>query len=84
MSDHKKHSSDSPSFAELLDGVKQISKHDKVVHDTPKPRPIPKQSQRDERKVMQELLVSPSEHEDMQWHAEHTANLTEYHDIPTG
>jgi DNA-nicking Smr family endonuclease len=66
MSDHKKHSSDSPSFAELLDGVKQISKHDKVVHDTPKPRPIPKQSQRDERKVMQELLVSPSEHEDMQ------------------
>ena len=66
MSDNKKNQSDSPSFAELLDGVKVLSNHDKVVHDTPKPRPIPKQSRRDEQKVMEELLVSPNEHEDMQ------------------
>jgi DNA-nicking Smr family endonuclease len=66
MSDHKKNLNDSLSFAELVDGVKVLSKHDKVVHDTPKPRPVPKQSHRDEQKVMEEILVSPSEHEDMQ------------------
>jgi DNA-nicking Smr family endonuclease len=66
MSDHKKNQNDPPSFAELLDGVKVLSNHDKVVHDTPKPRPVPKQSHRDEKRVMDELLVSPSEHEDMQ------------------
>tara|TARA_R110002049_G_scaffold13509_3_gene58678 strand:- start:29552 stop:30094 length:543 start_codon:yes stop_codon:yes gene_type:complete len=66
MSDDKNNPDDSPSFAELLDGVKVLSDHDKVVHEIPKPRPIPKQSHRDERRVMDELLVSPSEYVDMQ------------------
>ncbi len=66
MSGHKKNLSDSPSFAELIDGVKALSDDDKVIHDTPKPRPVPKQSHSDEQKVMEELLVSPTEHEDMQ------------------
>jgi DNA-nicking Smr family endonuclease len=66
MSDHKKNQKDTTSFAELLDGVKVLSSHDKIVHDTPKPRPVPKQSHYDEQKIMKGLLVSPSEHEDMQ------------------
>ena len=66
MSDDKKNQSDSPSFAELLDGVKILSDYNKVVHDMPKPRPVPKQSHRDEQKVIEELIVSPSEQEDMQ------------------
>ena len=66
MSDRKNNKDDQPSFAELLEGVKVLSTSDKVVHNTPKPRPVPQQSKLDERKVMDELLVSPTEHEDMQ------------------
>ncbi len=53
------------SFEQMLDGVKVIST-DRVVHNTPKPRPIPQQSNLDKKKVMHELLVSPTEHEEMQ------------------
>ncbi len=66
MSDDKKSQNDSLSFAELLGNVKVLANQDKVVHETPKPRPVPQQSHRDEQKVMQELLISPNEHEDMQ------------------
>ena len=66
MSDQKDNQNNAPSFAELLDGVKVLSKNDKVVHESPKPRPIPKQFHRDERNVLDELLVSPTEFEDMQ------------------
>ena len=54
-----------PSFAELLDGVKILSS-DRVVHTKPKPRPVPKQANLDKEKVMQELMVSPTEYEEMQ------------------
>lgn len=66
MSDSKDNKNNTSSFAELIDGVKVLSNDDKVVHNTPKPRPIPQQSHHDQQKVMQELLVSPTEHEDMQ------------------
>ena len=65
MSEQKDNQDDEPSFSEMLDGVKVISS-DRVVHDTPKPRPVPHQSKRDEQKVIDELLVSPSDYEDMQ------------------
>ena len=62
---HKSHSSD--SFAEMLGDVKVLARSDKVVHETPKPRPVPTQALRDQEKIMQEeLLVSPNEYEEMQ------------------
>jgi len=66
MSDKKNKSKEDISFADMLDGVKVLDGSDKVVHDTPKPRPVPQQAAQDERKIMQELLVSPNEYEDMQ------------------
>lgn len=68
MSDKNQNSNNGGSFADMLDGVKVLNNSDKVVHEKPKPRPIPQQTAQDERKVMQELLVSPNEyeHEDMQ------------------
>lgn len=66
MSDKKNKSQEDLSFAEMLDGVKILNNTDKVVHDTPKPRPVPQQASQDEKKIMQELLVSPNEYEDMQ------------------
>ena len=66
MSDKKNKPADSISFADMLDGVKVLATTDKVVHDSPKPRPVPVQSARDEQRIMQELLVSPNEFEEMQ------------------
>lgn len=68
MSNNKDKSKDDNSFADMLDGVKVLDKTDKVVHQMPKPRPVPQQATRDEQKIMQELLISPNEyeHEDMQ------------------
>ena len=66
MSDKKNKQEDSISFADMLDDVKVLASSDKVVHDSPKPRPVPVQSERDEEKIMQELLVSPNEYEEMQ------------------
>ena len=66
MSDKKNKPEDSISFADMLDGVKVLATTDKVVHDSPKPRPVPVQSARDEQRIMQELLVSPNEYEEMQ------------------
>ena len=54
------------SFADMLDGVKILDSTDKVVHNKPKPRPVPQQAAQDEKKIMQELLVSTAEYEDMQ------------------
>ena len=65
MSQRKDTQNDEQSFEQMLDGVKTLST-DRVVHNTPKPRPVPKQANRDNQKVMQELLVSPTEHEEMQ------------------
>lgn len=65
MSKQKDNQDDELSFAEMLDGVKVISS-DRVVHNTPKPRPVPQQSKRDEQKAIDELLVSPAEYEDLQ------------------
>jgi len=68
MSDKNENSNNNGSFADMLDGVRVLNSSDKVVHEKPKPRPIPQQATRDEKKVMQELLVSPNEyeHDDMQ------------------
>ena len=68
MSDKNENSNNNGSFAGMLDGVRVLNSSDKVVHEKPKPRPIPQQATRDEKKVMQELLVSPNEyeHDDMQ------------------
>jgi DNA-nicking Smr family endonuclease len=53
------------SFAELFGEVKPISS-DRVVQHKPKPCPTPRQSQRDEQKVMETLAVGPMDIEDMQ------------------
>lgn len=68
MSDKNNKSKSGSNFADMLSGVKVLNSSDKVVHNKPKPRPVPQQLAQDERKVMQELLVSPNEyeHEDMQ------------------
>jgi len=49
----------------MFSDIKEISS-DRVVHDTPKPRPIPKQAHLDKQRVMEELFIIPTEHEDMQ------------------
>ncbi len=67
MSDKKNKSQDSSRFADMLGEVKVLASSDRVVHDTPKPQPIPMQAARDQQKIMQEeLLISPNEHEEMQ------------------
>ncbi len=68
MSDKTNKLNTGDSFADMLDGVKILNSSDKVIHNKPKPRPHPQQAAQDERKIMQELLVSPNEyeHEDMQ------------------
>ncbi len=65
MNDDNNHNSDKSEFARLLSGVKTMTT-DRVVHNQPKPRPIPKQAKLDEQRVMEELFVSSIEHEDMQ------------------
>ena len=65
MSERNDKPADKTRFADLLEGVKIISS-DRVVHNKPKPRPIPRQTNLDKRRVMDALLVSPDEHEDMQ------------------
>lgn len=64
MNDDDRDSSKS-DFARLLGGVKTITS-DRVVHNQPKPRPIPKQAKLDEQRVMDELFISSVEHEEMQ------------------
>ena len=49
----------------MFSDIKEISS-DRVVHDTPKPRPIPKQAHLDKQRLMEELFISPTENEDMQ------------------
>lgn len=68
MSEKSKKTNSSDSFAAMLDGVKILNSSDKVIHNKPKPRPMPQQAAQDEKRIMQELLVSPNEyeHEDMQ------------------
>ena len=65
MANKKDKSKDTSDFAALLGDVKVISS-DKVVHQTPKPRPIPQQSNLDEERVLEELSVSFAEDEEMQ------------------
>ena len=66
MSNKKRPSKSDSSFADMLGDVKILDSTDKVVHNTPKPRPVPQQAAQDEKKIMQELLVSTAEYEDMQ------------------
>ncbi len=59
---------DNPSFAELLDNVKPLN-HDhqnQAAHDSPKPSPTPKETIKDEKRVMQESLEVSLELEDLQ------------------
>ncbi|MEM7304935.1 MAG: Smr/MutS family protein [Pseudomonadota bacterium] len=65
MANEKDKSKDQKGFAELLDDVKVITS-DRVVHKTPKPRPVPQQSNLDKERVLEELSVSFIEDEDMQ------------------
>lgn len=65
MGKSNKNGSNSSEFSSMLGNVKEITS-DRVVHDTPKPRPIPKQAHLDEQRVMEELFISPTEHEDIQ------------------
>lgn len=65
MNDENNHNSDKSEFARLLGGVKTMTT-DRVVHNQPKPRPVPKQAKLDEQRVMEELFISSIEHEDMQ------------------
>lgn len=66
MSEKKNNSHNTSCFAELMTDVKVLANSDTVIHDIPKPRPVPVQSARDEKKVMQELLVSPESFEEIQ------------------
>ncbi|MEM8845000.1 MAG: Smr/MutS family protein [Pseudomonadota bacterium] len=65
MAKDKDKSKGEDSFANMIDGVKIISS-DRVVHTTPKPRPVPKQAYLDEKRVIKELSVTIIEDEDMQ------------------
>lgn len=65
MSSNKNNKDEDLGFADLLGKVKVLST-DRVSPSKPKPRPIPKQTKLDHKRVMQELAVSPTEHEDMQ------------------
>ena len=65
MSSNENNKDEDIGFADLLGEVKVYSS-DRVHPAKPKPRPVPQQSQLDNRKVMQELSVSPTEHEEMQ------------------
>jgi DNA-nicking Smr family endonuclease len=58
-------SKDTASFADLLGDVKVISS-DRVIHQTPKPRPVPHQANLDKERVIEELSVSSVEDEEMQ------------------
>ena len=61
--DNNKH--EDLGFADLLGEIKVLSS-DRVHRPKPKPRPVPQQTRQDNKRVMQELLVSPTEHEEMQ------------------
>ena len=65
MSSNKSTKNEDLGFADLLGEVKLLSS-DRVESTKPKPRPIPNQTQLDNRKVMETLAVSPIEHEEMQ------------------
>ena len=65
MTRKKDKSKDEASFADMLGDVKVISS-DRVVHKSPKPRPVPQQSNLDKKRVMEELSVTMIEDEDMQ------------------
>ena len=65
MSSKDNNKDEDSGFAELLGEVKVLSS-DRVHPAKPKPRPIPQQSRLDSKKVMEELAVSPTEHEEMQ------------------
>ena len=65
MSSNDNNKDEGLGFADLLGEIKVLSS-DRVHPSKPKPRPIPQQSRLDNRKVMEELAVSPTEHEDMQ------------------
>lgn len=65
MSSNKNNKDEDLGFADLLGEVKVLST-DRVSPSKPKPRPIPKQTKLDHKRVMQELAVSPTEHEEMQ------------------
>ena len=65
MSSNENNKDEDLGFADLLGDIKVLSS-DRVHPAKPKPRPVPQQSKLDNRKVMQELSVSPTEHEDMQ------------------
>ena len=65
MANKNDKSKETTSFADLLGDVKVISS-DRVVHQTPKPRPIPHQANLDKERVLEELSVSFIEDEEMQ------------------
>ena len=65
MSSNNKKQDEDLGFAELLGEVKVLSSD--LAHPTkPKPHPVPRQTRLDQKKVMHELAVSPTEHEEMQ------------------
>ena len=59
---------DAKGFAELLDKVKPLdhSHQNQAAHDTPKPSPIPKETLKDEKRVLQESLEVSLELDDLQ------------------
>lgn len=65
MSSKENNRDEGLGFADLLGEIKVLSS-DRAALAKPKPRPIPQQSKQDQQRVMQQLALSPIEHEEMQ------------------
>lgn len=63
LTDEKDREDDAGLFLEAIAGTRPLQIKDRVLHDRPRPAPIPRQRLRDEAAVLDELL-EPAQHYD--------------------